>query len=146
MPFIAPKAENGLPKPIFDAKTGEIDHDVAEIWKKYDFKLYALENWATLGPKVQGKIYIWMGDMDNFYLNIATRTFDAFLKTTENPKSDAEIVFTATEGHCQQFSHRRVCWSKYSRGWRRSDNSIRAWFHFNPIFLYIHFHFNRVKM
>ena len=104
----SPKGENGLPKPIFNAKTGKIDHSVAETWKKYDFKLYAKENWSWLGPKLQGKIYVWMGDMDNFYLNIATRTFDAFLKTTENPKSDAEIVFTATEGHCQQFSHRRV--------------------------------------
>jgi len=103
-----PKGENDLPKPIFDPYTGTIDQSVAEHWKKYDFKLYAEENWADLGPKLQGKVYIWMGDMDNFYLNPATRAFDKFLKSTSNPKSDAKVEFSAMEGHCWQFSHRRI--------------------------------------
>ena len=104
----SPKGENGLPQPLIDPLTGEIDHEVAEHWKKYDLKLYAQENWEELGPKVQGKIYIWMGDMDHFYLNTATRAFDDFLKSTENPKSDAEIVFSPMQGHCSQYSHKEV--------------------------------------
>ena len=104
----SPKGENGLPKPLFDPQTGKIDHQVAEYWKKYDLKLYLKENWAELGPKLQGKIWIWMGDMDHFYLNPATRAFDEFLKTTENPKSDAYIHFDAMQGHCQQYSHMEV--------------------------------------
>ncbi len=102
----SPKGEDGLPVPLFDPETGDIDHEVAEHWKKYDMKLYAKENWEELGPKVQGKIYIWMGDMDNFYLNMATRSFDTFIKSTENPVSDAEIIFTPTKGHCANYSHR----------------------------------------
>lgn len=74
----SPKGEDGLPMPIFDPITGEIDQEVAEYWKKYDFKLYAEKNWETLGPKIQGKIFVWMGDMDNFYLNPATRKLDEF--------------------------------------------------------------------
>ena len=35
----SPKGENGLPKPLIDPHTGEIDHEVAEHWKKYDFKI-----------------------------------------------------------------------------------------------------------
>jgi enterochelin esterase-like enzyme len=104
----SPKGEDGLPKPIFDPVTGEIDHAVAEIWKKYDLKLYAKENWAELGPKIQGKIYIWMGDMDHFYLNPATRAFDDFIVETENPTSDAQIVFTPMAGHCQNYSNKKV--------------------------------------
>ena len=104
----SPKGEDGLPKPIFDPVTGEIDHAVAEIWKKYDLKLYAKENWAELGPKIQGKIYIWMGDMDHFYLNPATRAFDDFIVETENPTSDAQIVFTSMAGHCQNYSNKKV--------------------------------------
>ncbi|MCK5210446.1 MAG: hypothetical protein KAQ79_20565 [Cyclobacteriaceae bacterium] len=102
------KGDDGLPKPLFDPESGEMDPDVAEHWKKYDLKLYAKEYWTELGPKVQGKIYIWMGDMDHFYLNIATRSFDEFLKTTENPVSDAEIMFTPMKGHCANYSHRKV--------------------------------------
>ena len=104
----SPKGENGLPKPLFDPETGVIDREVAEHWKKYDFKLYAKENWTELGPEIQGKIYVWMGDMDQFYLNPATRAFADFLETTENPKSDAEIVFSPMEGHCQRFSNKTV--------------------------------------
>lgn len=104
----SPKGKDGLPVPIFDPELGEIDHEVAEHWKKYDLKLYAKDNWAELGPKIQGKVYIWMGDMDNFYLNMATRTLDEYLKTTESPVSDAEIIFTPTKGHCANFSHRVI--------------------------------------
>jgi enterochelin esterase-like enzyme len=104
----SPKGENGLPKAIFDPISGEIDRDVAEYWKKYDFKLHTEENWAELGPKVAGKIYVWMGDMDNFYLNPATRVFDNFLTKMENPKSDAVIEFSPMEGHCSQYSNKKV--------------------------------------
>ena len=68
----------------------------------------AKDNWAELGPKIQGKIYIWMGDMDNYYLNNSMRDFDAYLKQTTSPKSDAVIDFEATKGHCDEYSHRKV--------------------------------------
>ncbi len=104
----SPKGDNGLPKPLFDPITGEIDRQVADHWKKYDFKLYTQKNWAELGPKVQGKIYIWMGDMDHFYLNNGTREFDSFLKTTKTPTSDAKIEYSPMAGHCQLYSDKKV--------------------------------------
>jgi enterochelin esterase-like enzyme len=104
----SPKGENGLPVPLFDPETGAIDHDVAEHWKKYDLKMIVEENWDEFGPKLQGKIWIWMGDMDNFILNPATRAFNEFLKYTENPKSDAEIIFSPMQGHCWQFNHKDI--------------------------------------
>jgi len=104
----SPRGEDGLPMALADPVTGEIDKEVAEHWKKYDFKLYAQEHWEELGPKIDGKIYIWMGDMDHFYLNTATRAFSEYLETTENPVSNAEIVFSPMEGHCSKFSHRKV--------------------------------------
>jgi S-formylglutathione hydrolase FrmB len=100
----SPKAENGLPQPIFNPNTGEIDTVVAKHWEKYDLLKYVQANWTELAPKIQGKIHIWMGDMDNYYLNNAMRDFDNYLKTTTNPKSDAEIIFSATCGHCDNFS------------------------------------------
>ena len=104
----SPKGNNGLPQPLFDPSTGDIDTEVADHWKKYDFKLYTQENWSELGPKLENKIYVWMGDMDHFYLNPATRAFADFIQETDNPKSDAEIVFSPMEGHCTQYSHRKV--------------------------------------
>ena len=49
-----------------------------------------------------------MGDMDHFYLNMATREFDNFLQATTNPKSDAVIEFTPMQGHCSYFNHKKV--------------------------------------
>ncbi|MEL7529845.1 MAG: alpha/beta hydrolase-fold protein [Bacteroidota bacterium] len=104
----SPKGENGLPKPLFDPESGEIDPSVAEHWEKYDFSLYTKENWAELGPKLSDKIYIWMGDMDNFYLNPATRAFDQVLQGLDSPKSEAQIEFAPMEGHCQQYNPKTV--------------------------------------
>ncbi len=104
----SPKGQNGLPMPLIDPITGKIDSLVAENWKKYDLKLYAEKNWNTIGPKIKGKIYIWMGDMDSYHLNFATHSLDNYLKSTKNPQSDAIIEFTPMNGHCTQYSNRKV--------------------------------------
>jgi hypothetical protein len=104
----SPKGEDGLPKPLFDPQTGEIDLEVAEHWRKYDLKHYVETNWETLGPKIQGKVWIWMGDMDEFYLNPALRAFDEMLQKKDNPKSDASIHFAPMKGHCSGYNDRKV--------------------------------------
>ncbi len=106
--LFSPKGDDGLPVPLFDPITGEIDHEVAEHWRKYDLKHYVETNWKTLGPKIHGKIWVWMGDMDNFYLNPAMRTFDAMLKKQTDPESDASINFSPMQGHCSEYNHIKV--------------------------------------
>ena len=103
-----PKGNDGLPSLMFDPVTGKIDHAVAAQWKKYDLKKVLEKNWSTLGPKLQGKIWIWTGDMDGLYSNVATRFLKLFLDKTENPKSDATISFTPMAGHCQEWSDKAV--------------------------------------
>jgi hypothetical protein len=93
---------------MFDPITGKIDHEVAEYWRKHDLKNYVKTNWETLGPKLQGKIWAWTGDMDNFYLNPALRAFSEMLKTMDNPKSDASINFTPMKGHCAEYDEIKV--------------------------------------
>lgn len=106
--LFSPKGEDGLPKAVFNPTTGKINKEVAEHWKKYDLLLYTSSNWSELGPKIEGKVHIWMGDMDNFYLNNAMRDFDEFLKNTTNPRSDAQIEFTPMKGHCTNYSHKQI--------------------------------------
>lgn len=104
----SPKAENGLPQPLFDPKTGVIDHEIANQWSKYDLLKFTQDNWTELGPKIQDKIFIQTGDRDEFYLNNAVRSFSHFLQQTQSPKSDAKIVFSPMKGHCWDYSHKRV--------------------------------------
>jgi hypothetical protein len=106
--LFSPKGKGGLPKPLFHPQTGEIDHEVAEHWRKYDLKQYVENNWETIGPKIQGKIWIWMGDMDNFYLNPALRAFDEMLQKMKNPESDVTIIFEPMQGHCNGYNERTV--------------------------------------
>ncbi len=106
--LFSPKGNDGLPKPMFDPVTGKIDREVAEYWRKRDLKHYVKTNWETLGPKIQGKIWAWTGDMDNFYLNPALRAFDEMLKTMENPKTDAIINFSPMQGHCTEYNELKV--------------------------------------
>jgi S-formylglutathione hydrolase FrmB len=104
----SPKGDNGLPKPLIDPVSGDLDKEVADYWKKYDFKLYLEDNWNDIGPKLDGKIYVWMGDMDHFYLNQSARVLADYFETLSNPKSNAEFEFAAGEGHCAVYSHMNV--------------------------------------
>lgn len=99
-----PKGKDGLPRMMFDPVTGQIDHNIAKQWEKYDLKKVLDKNWTILGPKLQGKIWIWTGDMDGLYSNVATRFLKRSLDKKENPKSDAKISFTPMAGHCQEWS------------------------------------------
>jgi len=103
-----PKGKDGLPTLMFDPITGKIDHTIAKQWEKYDLTKILERNWTVLGPKLQGKIWIWTGDMDGLYSNVATRFLKMYLDKTENPKSDAKISFTPMAGHCQEWSDKVV--------------------------------------
>jgi len=95
----SPRLKGGRPKPVWDPVTGKIDHNVAKEWKTWDLKDYMATHWKTLGPKLQGKIHIWTGELDDYYLNNAVHSLDSYLKTTTNPKSDAQIYFHPHKGH-----------------------------------------------
>lgn len=61
----SPQGSDGYPAPIFNKLTGEIDKRVAEYWREnYDLTHIMERDWATLGPKLQGKLHIYCGDMD----------------------------------------------------------------------------------
>ncbi len=103
-----PRGANGLPTLMFDPYTGKVDKAIAKEWEKYDLKKYLAKNWASLGPKLQGKLWIWSGDCDGLFSNVSTRFFKEFIDKTTNPKSDAQISFTAMAGHCQEYSDEQV--------------------------------------
>ena len=80
----SPVGDDGYPKPIFDKETGEIDHSVAAYWKEhYDLRDILERDWQKLGPKLQGKIHIYCGSADNYFLNNAVYLLEDFLKTTQ---------------------------------------------------------------
>ncbi|MGE0770544.1 MAG: hypothetical protein AB7K37_02445 [Cyclobacteriaceae bacterium] len=102
----SPQGDDGYPKRIFDKVTGEIDPEVAAHWREnYDLRYILERDWATLGPKLQGKIHIYCGDMDNYYLNNAVYLMEDFLKKTKNPFYNGEVDYGDRAEHCWNGDH-----------------------------------------
>ena len=81
------RGKEGNPKRLWDRKTGKIDTDVAKSWEKYDIRLVLERNWKELGPKLKGKLHVYMGEEDSFYLEGATKLLKESLTSL---KSDAK--------------------------------------------------------
>jgi hypothetical protein len=97
----SPQGNDGYPKRIFDKETGEIDAEVAKYWREnYDLRYILERDWMTLGPKLKGKIHIYCGDMDNYYLNNAVYLMEDFLKKTNNPFYAGEVDYGDRAEHC----------------------------------------------
>jgi len=97
----SPAGADGYPKPIWDKMTGVIDPEVAAYWKEnYDLGYILQRDWKTLGPKLQGKINIYVGDMDNYYLNNAVYLVEAFLESTKEPYYRGEVKYGDRAEHC----------------------------------------------
>ena len=95
-----PVGEDGYPQPIFNKETGVIDPAVAAYWKAhYDLSAILQRDWPTLGPKLQGKLHIYVGSADTYFLNDAVYYLEDFLKTT-NPPYDGEIKYGDRAEHC----------------------------------------------
>lgn len=89
-----PVGPDGYTAELWDLRTGHIDRDVAQYFKAHDYDLrdYLERNWATLGPKLRGKLHFFVGDYDTFYLNLAVYHLEDLLKRA-TPPADAEFVY-----------------------------------------------------
>ena len=97
----SPVGDDGYPKRIWDKVTGQIDTEVAEYWREnYDLTYIMRRDWATLGPKLEGKLHIYVGEMDNYYLNNAVYLAEEFLESTTDPYYGGEVTYGARDEHC----------------------------------------------
>lgn len=95
-----PAGDDGYYKPLYDKVTGAIDPDVARYWRDhYDLRYIMQRDWATLGPKLRGKIHITSGTMDNGYLNNAVYQMEEFLSHAK-PSPEYEITYGERREHC----------------------------------------------
>ena len=92
----SPRGTYGEPLELWDRETGKINPAVAHAWEKYDIGLILRTHWKKLAPKLKGKLHVYMGDMDTFYLDGAVRLLQADMKALG---SDAKIeIFPGDHG------------------------------------------------
>jgi len=96
-----PVGADGYPQQIFNQETGAINKDVADYWREhYDLRAILERDWNKLGPRLEGKIHIYVGSADTYFLNNAVYLMEDFLKTTKNPNYSGEVAYGDRAEHC----------------------------------------------
>jgi hypothetical protein len=98
----SPVGVDGYPRPIWDKRTGEIDRSVASYWRdNYDLVHIMQRDWEKgLGEKLRGKIHLYVGELDNYYLEDAVYLAQEYLEATRNPRFEGVIDYGRRAEHC----------------------------------------------
>jgi hypothetical protein len=95
-----PAGSDGYPAAIFDKLSGRIDPAVAAYWREhYDLSHIIERDWASLAPKLRGKIHIYVGSADTYYLTDAVYFAQARLEALK-PPFEGEIAYGDRAEHC----------------------------------------------
>jgi hypothetical protein len=109
-----PQGADGYPKPIFDKQTGVIDPDVAAYWRDhFDLTHIVARDWATLGPKLKGKLHIYVGSADTYFLTDAVYFAQETLEGLKDPAWGGEVDYGERAEHCWNGDHKAS--NAYSR-------------------------------
>ena len=97
----SPAGDDGYPAQVIDPLTGAIDKSVVAYWHDhYDLAAILKRDWPTLGPRLEGKLHIAVGDGDTYFLNNAVHLLEKQLDATRNPHSDATFQYGPGMPHC----------------------------------------------
>jgi Putative esterase len=90
-----PVGADGYPVPLWNKLTGQINHQVADYMREhgYDLRAYLSQNWGRIGPELAGKLHFYVGDMDNYYLNLAVYRMQGFLNATHDPHVEGSFAY-----------------------------------------------------
>ena len=82
---------------------------VAAHWRdNYDLVHILRRDWGKgLGRKLEGKIHVYVGDMDNYYLNNAVYEAEKALKAFADPAYGGEVDYGDRAEHCWNGDHTR---------------------------------------
>lgn len=109
-----PKGPDG-PIPLWDGGTGQINPEVTQFWKRYDLRMILEDNWSNLGNRVNGKIHVWVGDRDEYFLNFAVERFKTMTESLSNPAFDGQIIIEPGKGHTSGWKQSVIRDAMYQR-------------------------------
>jgi len=117
----SPLGADGLPKPLFDRTTGQIDREVATAWRSYDISWMLRTQWAQRAAGLSGKLHVIVGEQDTYGLERPVRLLAEAL---HGVGSDASFVFVPERDHSDLFRPHPV---HYPDGlWRRIEQEALA--------------------
>ncbi len=76
----SPRSKSGAPMQMFDRVTGDVNPYVVAYWHDhYDLAHLVEEKWPTESALLKGRIHLFVGTADTFYLDGSAHLFDARL-------------------------------------------------------------------
>lgn len=125
----SPANPDGTPQQLFDRETGAISSETASTWEPYDITKKMLKEAGTKGPALAGKVRVYGGEIDNFYLGESVALLrDALLEagvdlasfddaTTPTADADVRVIPGMThtlyqEGNAAMWATIREHWSQ----------------------------------
>jgi hypothetical protein len=116
----SPRGADGRPMPMFDRGSGKVDPRVVAYWRDhYDIAHRIQTRWPELKADLDGKIHVYVGTADNFYLDGASHRLKAVLDRL-GAKSDFRFVPDRThfdlyvEGDDRQAMLKDIAWQMYA--------------------------------
>lgn len=121
----SPRGPDGRPRRLWDRSTGAIDPEVARAWQRYDIRLVLERDWKALAPKLAGKLHVYCGGQDTFYLEGAVKRLKESLARLG---SDAvvEIVPGRDHGNLVDRKMRERIAREMAAQFRRAQQQLQA--------------------
>jgi hypothetical protein len=93
----SPRGPDGRPLPMFNRQTGAVDPNVIAYWlSHYDISHRIETDWKTLKPNLRGKIHLYVGTDDTFYLDGAAHRLQSLLQRLDG---DGHFTFIPSRTH-----------------------------------------------
>ncbi|KGI77650.1 enterochelin esterase [Oleiagrimonas soli] len=115
----SPKGKDGRPQPMFDRATGDVNPKVVDYWRDhYDIAYRIKTQWPKLKPYLDGKIHLFVGTADTFYLDGAAHKLKAVLDSV-GAKSSFDFIPGKThfdlyaKGGDREWLHKEIAWQMY---------------------------------
>ncbi|OAL42979.1 hypothetical protein IQ07DRAFT_593491 [Pyrenochaeta sp. DS3sAY3a] len=101
---------NNYPLEPWDKVTGEIYPEAVEHWKHMDLSDYVVSNWnnsRNLGKALAGRIFVYVGTWDNYYLNEGVQEFQKRTDAVGGP-GWANITILPEKPHGGYYQDRKI--------------------------------------
>jgi enterochelin esterase-like enzyme len=87
--------KTGKPAQLFNRATGSVHSKVVESWKPYDMSLFIEKNYKHLQGKIAGKVHVYAGAQDNFFLNRSVKLFKQKIESLHFSRATVELIVGA---------------------------------------------------
>ena len=126
----SPRGKDGQPEPMFDRDTGAIDPAVVTYWRDhYDIAYRLQQQWPKLKADLDGKIHLYVGTADTFYLDGAAHKLQTVL---DGLHAKSEFHFLPGRTHFDLYVQgkdrhgllKQISWEMYAIA--RPDSELKA--------------------